>query len=321
MIPNHKFCIAPMMDWTDRHDRVFLRQFSSHALLYTEMVTSAALEHGDANYLLKHDSSEHPVALQLGGSNPDELARAAALGEQAGFDEINLNVGCPSDRVQSGAFGACLMTDPRQVSTCVAFMKKSTRLPVTVKCRIGVDDHDSEANLLDFINIVAQGGCEIFLIHARKAYLKGLSPKENREIPPLNYERVFTVKQHHPYLNIIINGGITSMNTAQQLLKEVDGVMIGREAYQNPYFLHYADNQLFGEVVLKKSRSDYFTQYLPYVESELSKGTPLQHMTRHLLGLFRGQKGGKLYRRHLSEHSHKQGANINVLLDAITYVT
>tara|TARA_B100000678_G_scaffold687_1_gene642 strand:+ start:2029 stop:2994 length:966 start_codon:yes stop_codon:yes gene_type:complete len=321
MIPNHKFCIAPMMDWTDRHDRVFLRQFSSHALLYTEMVTSAALEHGDANYLLKHDSSEHPVALQLGGSNPDELARAAALGEQAGFDEINLNVGCPSDRVQSGAFGACLMTDPRQVSTCVAFMKKSTRLPVTVKCRIGVDDHDSEANLLDFINIVAQGGCEIFIIHARKAYLKGLSPKENREIPPLNYERVFTVKQHHPYLNIIINGGITSMNTAQQLLKEVDGVMIGREAYQNPYFLHYADNQLFGEVVLKKSRSDYFTQYLPYVESELSKGTPLQHMTRHLLGLFRGQKGGKLYRRHLSEHSHKQGANINVLLDAITYVT
>ena len=321
MIPNHKFCIAPMMDWTDRHDRVFLRQFSSHALLYTEMVTSAALEHGDANYLLKHDSSEHPVALQLGGSNPDELARAAALGEQAGFDEINLNVGCPSDRVQSGAFGACLMTDPRQVSTCVAFMKKSTRLPVTVKCRIGVDDHDSEANLLDFINIVAQGGCEIFIIHARKAYLKGLSPKENREIPPLNYERVFTVKQHHPYLNIVINGGITSMNTAQQLLKEVDGVMIGREAYQNPYFLHYADNQLFGEVVLKKSRSDYFTQYLPYVESELSKGTPLQHMTRHLLGLFRGQKGGKLYRRHLSEHSHKQGANINVLLDAITYVT
>ena len=321
MIPNHKFCIAPMMDWTDRHDRVFLRQFSSHALLYTEMVTSAALEHGDANYLLKHDSSEHPVALQLGGSNPDELARAAALGEQAGFDEINLNVGCPSDRVQSGAFGACLMTDPRQVSTCVAFMKKSTRLPVTVKCRIGVDDHDSEANLLDFINIVAQGGCEIFIIHARKAYLKGLSPKENREIPPLNYERVFTVKQHHPYLNIVINGGITSMNTAQQLLKEVDGVMIGREAYQNPYFLHYADNQLFGEVVLRKSRSDYFTQYLPYVESELSKGTPLQHMTRHLLGLFRGQKGGKLYRRHLSEHSHKQGANINVLLDAITYVT
>ena len=321
MIPNHKFCIAPMMDWTDRHDRVFLRQFSSHALLYTEMVTSAALEHGDANYLLKHDSSEHPVALQLGGSNPDELARAAALGEQAGFDEINLNVGCPSDRVQSGAFGACLMTDPRQVSTCVAFMKKSTRLPVTVKCRIGVDDHDSEANLLDFINIVAQGGCEIFIIHARKAYLKGLSPKENREIPPLNYERVFTVKQHHPYLNIVINGGITSMNTAQQLLKEVDGVMIGREAYQNPYFLHYADNQLFGEAVLRKSRSDYFTQYLPYVESELSKGTPLQHMTRHLLGLFRGQKGGKLYRRHLSEHSHKQGANINVLLDAITYVT
>tara|TARA_Y100001947_G_scaffold121811_1_gene106087 strand:+ start:59 stop:1024 length:966 start_codon:yes stop_codon:yes gene_type:complete len=321
MIPNHKFCIAPMMDWTDRHDRVFLRQFSSHALLYTEMVTSAALEHGDANYLLKHDSSEHPVALQLGGSNPDELARAAALGEQAGFDEINLNVGCPSDRVQSGAFGACLMTDPRQVSTCVAFMKKSTRLPVTVKCRIGVDDHDSEANLLDFINIVAQGGCEIFIIHARKAYLKGLSPKENREIPPLNYERVFTVKQHHPYLNIIINGGITSMNTAQQLLKEVDGVMIGREAYQNPYFLHYADNQLFGEAVLRKSRADYFTQYLPYVESELSKGTPLQHMTRHLLGLFRGQKGGKLYRRHLSEHSHKQGANINVLLDAITYVT
>ena len=253
MIPNHKFCIAPMMDWTDRHDRVFLRQFSSHALLYTEMVTSAALEHGDANYLLKHDSSEHPVALQLGGSNPDELARAAALGEQAGFDEINLNVGCPSD--SSSIRGIrCLFNDrpTTRLHLCRPLMKKSIRLPVTVKCRIGVDDHDSEANLLDFINIVAQGGCEIFIIHARKAYLKGLSPKENREIPPLNYERVFTVKQHHPYLNIIINGGITSMNTAQQLLKKVDGVMIGREAYQNPYFLHYADNQLFGEVVLRK---------------------------------------------------------------------
>ena len=317
---DHRFCIAPMMDWTDRHDRVFLRLFTTRALLYTEMVTSAALEHGDANYLLKHHASEHPVALQLGGSNPKELAKAAELGEQACFDEINLNVGCPSDRVQSGKFGASLMADPQIVSNCVSAIKQSTRLPVTVKCRIGVDDKDTHADLVNFINVVATGGCELFVIHARKAYLQGLSPKENREIPPLNYERVFAVKQEFPELNFIINGGITSINEALSLLDRVDGVMIGREAYNNPYFLREVDNRIFGDLTSEKSRTDYLYQYLPYIESQLTDGASLHHMTRHLMGLFKGQKGGKLYRRHLSEYSHKKEASINVLLDAIAYV-
>ena len=317
---DHRFCIAPMMDWTDRHDRVFLRLFTTRALLYTEMVTSAALEHGDANYLLKHHASEHPVALQLGGSNPKELAKAAELGEQACFDEINLNVGCPSGRVQSGKFGASLMADPQIVSNCVSAIKQSTRLPVTVKCRIGVDDKDTHADLVNFINVVATGGCELFVIHARKAYLQGLSPKENREIPPLNYERVFAVKQEFPELNFIINGGITSINEALSLLERVDGVMIGREAYNNPYFLREVDNRIFGDLTSEKSRTDYLYQYLPYIESQLTDGASLHHMTRHLMGLFKGQKGGKLYRRHLSEYSHKKEASINVLLDAIAYV-
>jgi len=317
---DHRFCIAPMMDWTDRHDRVFLRLFTTRALLYTEMVTSAALEHGDANYLLKHHASEHPVALQLGGSNPKELAKAAELGEQACFDEINLNVGCPSDRVQSGKFGASLMADPQIVSNCVSAIKQSTRLPVTVKCRIGVDDKDTHADLVNFINVVATGGCELFVIHARKAYLQGLSPKENREIPPLNYERVFAVKQEFPELNFIINGGITSINEALSLLEKMDGVMIGREAYNNPYFLREVDNRIYGDLTSEKSRTDYLYQYLPYIESQLTDGASLHHMTRHLMGLFKGQKGGKLYRRHLSEYSHKKEASINVLLDAIAYV-
>ena len=317
---DHRFCIAPMMDWTDRHDRVFLRLFTTRALLYTEMVTSAALEHGDANYLLKHHASEHPVALQLGGSNPKELAKAAELGEEACFDEINLNVGCPSDRVKAGKFGASLMADPQIVSNCVSAIKQSTQLPVTVKCRIGVDDKDTHADLVNFINVVATGGCELFVIHARKAYLQGLSPKENREIPPLNYERVFAVKQEFPELNFIINGGITSINEALSLLEKVDGVMIGREAYNNPYFLREVDNRIFGDLTSEKSRTDYLYQYLPYIESQLTDGASLHHMTRHLMGLFKGQKGGKLYRRHLSEYSHKKEASINVLLDAIAYV-
>tara|TARA_B100001167_G_scaffold36133_1_gene20191 strand:+ start:737 stop:1594 length:858 start_codon:yes stop_codon:yes gene_type:complete len=284
------------------------------------MVTSAALEHGDANYLLKHHASEHPVALQLGGSNPKELAKAAELGEEACFDEINLNVGCPSDRVKAGKFGASLMADPQIVSNCVSAIKQSTRLPVTVKCRIGVDDKDTHADLVNFINVVATGGCELFVIHARKAYLQGLSPKENREIPPLNYERVFAVKQEFPELSFIINGGITSINEALSLLEKMDGVMIGREAYNNPYFLREVDNRIFGDLTSEKSRTDYLYQYLPYIESQLTDGASLHHMTRHLMGLFKGQKGGKLYRRHLSEYSHKKEASINVLLDAIAYV-
>lgn len=318
---DHRFCVAPMMDWTDRHDRVFLRQFSRHTLLYTEMVTSAAIRHGDAAYLLEHDPSEHPVALQLGGSDPEELAEAAKQGEAAGFDEINLNVGCPSDRVQSGAFGACLMADPELVARCVESMTHVVGIPVTVKSRIGIDDRDSEDELLQFIATVAVSGCDTFIIHARKAFLQGLSPKENREIPPLDYDRVKKVKAEFPHLRVIINGGITDIDAVKDFLQVLDGVMVGREAYQNPYFLHQVDAELFGEAQTKKSRIDYLQDYLPYVHAELEKGTPLRHMSRHILGLFKGVKGGRQFRRHLSEHSHKPGAGINVLMDALALVS
>jgi tRNA-dihydrouridine synthase A len=317
---SHRFCVAPMMDWTDRHDRMFLRQLSQHALLYTEMVTSAALIHGDAQYLLQHSIEEHPVALQLGGSDPEQLSKAAELGQQAGFDEINLNVGCPSDRVLSGAFGACLMAEPKLVAECVASMMTSVSVPVTVKCRIGIDDRDSQAELEDFIGTVAAGGCTTFIVHARKAILSGLSPKENREIPPLNYESVFAIKRAFPQLCIVINGGITSLEDAEALLLHTDGVMLGREAYQNPYILNEVDSVFFGARRNTQSRSDRLRQYLPYIERQLSIGTPLHHMTRHILGLYKGQKGGKQFRRHLSENSYKKSAGIEVLLEAISYV-
>lgn len=308
-----------MMDWTDRHDRVFLRQFSQRALLYTEMVTSAALQHGDANYLLQHNEAEHPVALQLGGSNPAQLADAAKSGAAAGFDEINLNVGCPSDRVQSGAFGACLMADPPLVANCIRSMQDAVSIPVTVKCRTGIDDQDSEAELFDFIGTVANSGCHVFVIHARKAILQGLSPKQNREIPPLNYERVFRVKQQFPHLRIVINGGINTLDQAVELLQFVDGVMLGREAYQNPYVLHEVDSKIFGLPASSKTRSDYLAQFIPYIEAELKRGTPLRHMARHLMGLFKGQQGGKQFRRHLSEYCHQDNAGINVVLDALAF--
>lgn len=319
-MPDHSFCVAPMMDWTDRHDRVFLRLFSKKTLLYTEMVTSAALKHGDAAYLLQHDPSEHPVALQLGGSNPEELREAAELGANAGFDEINLNVGCPSDRVQSGAFGACLMAEPELVARCISAMQDAVDVPVTVKCRIGIDDKDSEEDLISFVDIVANAGCEVFIIHARKAILQGLSPKENREIPPLNYPRVQKIKELFQQLTVVINGGITCLQQAEEFLQQLDGVMVGREAYQNPYFLHPVDEILFAEAHSDKSRVDYLRDYLPYIETELQKGTPLRHMSRHVLGLFKGQPGGKQFRRHLSEHGHKPDAGLNVVLDALAYV-
>lgn len=318
---DHKFCVAPMMDWTDRHDRMFLRQISRHALLYTEMVTSAALVNGDSDYLLQYNDKEHPVALQLGGSDPAELARAARLGEQTGYDEINLNVGCPSDRVQSGAFGACLMARPKLVADCIAAMQRAVKIPVTVKCRIGIDEQDSEEELRAFIETISQAGCRTFIVHARKAILQGLSPKENREIPPLDYDRVYRLKQHYPELEIIINGGITSLDMASQMLDRLDGVMLGREAYQNPYILHDVDRRFFGQQASGKSRADYLRSYYPYIEQELLRGTPLNHITRHLLGLFKGQPGGKQFRRHLSENSTRPGAGIDVLTDALAYVT
>lgn len=309
-----------MMDWTDRHDRVFLRQISAHALLYTEMVTSAALVHGDANYLLQYNPEEHPVALQLGGSNPAELAAAAKLAEEAGFDEVNLNVGCPSDRVQSGVFGACLMADPPRVAHCIDSMKSKTGLPVTVKCRIGVDDRDSQAELEDFIAVVAESGCDLFIVHARKAILSGLSPKENREIPPLNYESVFALKRCFPHLTIVINGGIKTLAEADAVLESTDGVMLGREAYQNPFILNNVDSYFFAAQENRRTRLDCLRKFIPYIEQELAKGTPLHHITRHVLGLFKGQPGGKQFRRHLSENSSKKHAGIGVLLDAISHV-
>ena len=308
------------MDWTDRHDRVFLRQLSEHTLLYTEMVTSAALKHGDAQYLLQHSQGEHPVALQLGGSNPVELAEAAVLAEQAGYDEINLNVGCPSNRVQSGAFGACLMAEPELVAKCVSNMMTSVSLPVTIKCRIGIDDRDSQAELEDFIGTVADAGCGTFIVHARKAILSGLSPKENREIPPLKYNSVFAVKQAFPELSIIINGGIKTLQDAEALLKKTDGVMLGREAYQNPFILNEVDAVFFGAATNAQTRTEGLQKFIPYIEEELERGTPLHNMTRHILGLYKGQKGGKKFRRHLSENSYKKAADIGVLLDAISYV-
>ena len=316
---SRRFCIAPMMDWTDRHDRVFLRKFSKQILLYTEMVTSAALQHGDANYLLKHNHEEHPVALQIGGSSLAELAYGAKLGEKAGFDEINLNVGCPSDRVKAGSFGACLMAKPKLVADCVDAMANAVKVPVTVKCRTGIDDLDSQSRLLEFIATVSSAGCRTFIIHARKAILSGLSPKENREIPPLHYGRVLSVKENFPDLEIVINGGITTFSDANCFLRTVDGVMIGREAYQNPFFLAKVDEYFFNSPAIRKERAEYLEEYIPYIESELIKGTPLKHMTRHLLGLFKGQKGGKQFRRHLSENAHRENAGIEVIADALKF--
>ncbi|MBL4819944.1 MAG: tRNA dihydrouridine(20/20a) synthase DusA [Gammaproteobacteria bacterium] len=320
-IPDHSFCIAPMMDWTDRHERYFLRLLTTRALLYTEMLTSAALVRGDASHLLKHNIEEYPLGLQLGGSDPLELAVAARLAEDRGFAEINLNIGCPSDRVQSGRFGACLMSEPQLVAECVASIHNAIRLPVTLKCRIGIDAMDSDEELARFVETVASAGCENFIIHARIAILNGLSPKENRSIPPLNYQRVFAMKKRFPELQIILNGGITNIEEGRQWLDQVDGIMVGREAYQNPFILHLVDSLFFNEPKRQQSRIDILQAYLPYVRRELEAGTPLHHMTRHVLGLFRGVRGGKYFRRHISENSHNSDASINVLLDGMKFVS
>jgi tRNA-dihydrouridine synthase A len=318
---SHRFCIAPMMDWTDRHERYFLRLFSRHAFLYTEMLTSSALVHGPAEFLLRYNPEEHPLGIQLGGSVPEELAIAARRAQDSGYREVNLNIGCPSDRVQSGRFGACLMKSPRLVAQCVAAIKDTVSLPVTVKCRIGIDQQDSEGFLTDFIGAVAAEGCELFIIHARIAVLQGLSPKENREVPPLNYERVFRMKVLFPDLRFIINGGIVDLNDGLAMLDRVDGFMIGREAYANPFLLHRVDSLLFGDPAPARSRLDYLQEFLPYVEHELSIGTPLHHITRHVLGLFKGVRGGKAFRRHLSENAFRRDAGLNVLLEAMSLVS
>ena len=309
------------MDWTDRHCRFFLRLFSEKALLYTEMVTSGALLHGDRHRHLRFDQAEQPVALQLGGSNPTELAACACFGESEGYSEINLNVGCPSDRVQNNMIGACLMAHRQLVADCVAAMRSAVKIPVTVKCRIGIDDMDSMEQLAAFIDTVARdSGCSTFIIHARIAILQGLSPKENREVPPLNYPRVYAIKQHFPELEVVINGGIRSIDECRQHLQYVDGVMLGREAYQNPWLLHSIDAELFDCSRRQTSRHSILEAYFPYIERQLEEGVPLQHITRHILGLFHGEAGGKRFRRYLSEHAHCQGADLSVLRAALDEV-
>ncbi len=314
-----RFCVAPMMDWTDRHCRFFHRQLTKRARLYTEMVSSAAIMHGDRERLLGFHAIEHPVALQLGGSDPDELARAAEIGLSFGYDEINLNCGCPSDRVQSGRFGACLMAEPELVAACIAAMRGAVggAAPVTVKCRIGIDDQDSEADLVRFIEAVAAGGCGVFIVHARKAWLQGLSPKENREVPPLDYGRVHRLKAAFPELTIVINGGIATIGEAQTHLDAVDGVMLGRAAYKSPAILAEVDRALFGEDCPSPLAHAALEGMLDYVAAELERGTRLSGMTRHMIGLINGQPGARLFRRLLTEESVKPGAGLDVLQAAI----
>jgi tRNA-dihydrouridine synthase A len=309
-----------MMDWTDRHCRVFHRGLTKRALLYTEMVTADAIIHGDRARLLGFSHEEHPIALQLGGSDPAKLAIAARIGADVGYDEINLNIGCPSDRVQEGRFGACLMAEPELVAACVAAMRASQRLPVTVKCRIGIDDQDAEADLTRFIDIVAEAGCEIFVVHARKAWLKGLSPKENRQIPPLDYPRVYRLKERRPDLKIVLNGGIESIEEALKHLDHVDGVMLGRAAYQDPYILADVDHAIFGEPQGAPTRAEALSELLPYVSSHLASGGRLSNITRHVLGLYHAQPRGRAFRRMLGERGTNAGATADVLRDAIALV-
>ena len=314
---NHRFCVAPMMDWTDRHCRFFHRLLSTRALLYTEMVTAEAILHGDRDRLLGFSAEEQPVALQLGGSDPAKLGEAAAIGESYNYHEINLNIGCPSDRVQEGRFGACLMADPDLVARCVAAMQARVRVPVTVKCRIGVDDQDSEADLERFVSTVAAAGCRTFMVHARKAWLDGLSPKENREIPPLDYGRVYRLKAAHPGLEIVINGGITSLDEAAGHLEKVDGVGLGRAAYQNPYLLAEADRRLFGAGIDAPSRRMVIEALIPYAERHLRAGGRLNNIARHILGLYHGRPRARAFRRHISEQAPRAGARAAVLLEAM----
>lgn len=317
---SHRLSVAPMLDWTDRDCRYFFRLLTRHSLLYTEMVTTGALIHGQRSRFLAHDVSEYPLALQLGGSDPEALALCARFGQDAGYSEINLNVGCPSDRVQSGSFGACLMADPKLVAEGVAAMQAEVTIPVTVKTRLGIDEHDSYQFVHDFIQQVSDAGCELFIMHARKAWLQGLSPKENRDIPPLEYDRVYQLKQDFPQLHIDINGGIQTLEQAQLHLKHVDGVMIGRAAYHDPYLLAQLDSQLFSDNHPIPSRHQVIRDMLPYIEQRMTQGQPLKSITRHLLGLFQGQVGARAWRRHLSENAHLKGADISVLEQALSLV-
>jgi tRNA-dihydrouridine synthase A len=313
----HTFCVAPMMEWTDRHCRYFHRLLTRQAPLYTEMITADAILHGDRQRLLGFSPEEHPVALQLGGSEPAKLAAAAAIGQELGYDEINLNVGCPSDRVQSGRFGACLMAEPALVAACVGEMRGRVHIPVTVKCRIGIDEQDSEAGLEQFVSTVAAAGCRTFIVHARKAWLDGLSPKQNRDVPPLDHARVIRLKAAHPELEIVLNGGIGSLEDAKRHLVYVDGVMLGRAAYQTPYLLADVDRRVYGRAAAHISRRDVIERLIPYTEHHLARGGRLNSIARHILGLYHGRRGARAFRRYLSENAVRDGAGIDVLLGAL----
>ena len=310
-----RLSVAPMMDWTDRHCRYFHRLLSPHARLYTEMVTSAALVRGRQMRLLEHSQQEHPLALQLGGSDPHELAQAARFGEEAGYDEINLNVGCPSDRVQAGRFGACLMREPALVGDCVKAMRDAVSVPVTVKCRIGVDEQDDYAGLQHFTETMLEAGAGVLAVHARKAWLQGLSPKENRDVPPLDYERVYRLKREFPQLVVVINGGITTIEQVQMHLTQLDGVMLGRAAYHDPYLLAQVEAAIYGQPL--PQRADVLRHLRPYVEAELARGTALKHISRHLLGLYQGEPGARAFRRTISEGAHLPGAGWQLLEQAL----
>lgn len=308
--------VAPMMDWTDRHCRYFMRLLSPTAFLYTEMVTANALHFGDAESLLRYDESEHPIAVQLGGSDPALMTEAAVRAAGLGYDEVNINVGCPSDRVQSGQFGACLMAQPQTVAACFAAMQAQVDIPVTVKTRIGIDNDDSDEFLARFVNTLSAAGCTKFVVHARIAILDGLSPKENRNVPPLNYGRVYRLKKENPELEIILNGGISEIEHVDQVLDHVDGVMIGRQAYHQPYFLAELEQHMNPGWQMP-DRGTVIEQMIPYIENELRKGERLGRISRHMVGLFAGRPGARAWRRHISEHAFREGAGIDVILEAL----
>ncbi|MDK2597455.1 tRNA dihydrouridine(20/20a) synthase DusA [Pseudoalteromonas obscura] len=314
-----RFSVAPMLDWTDRHCRTFHRKLSKHAVLYTEMITTGAIIFGKGDYLA-FGEHEMPVALQLGGSDPKALAECARRAQEYGYNEVNLNVGCPSDRVQNGRFGACLMAEPNLVAECVAAMKAEVSIPVTVKTRIGIDEQDSYEFLTNLIEASHQVGCDDFIIHARKAWLQGLSPKENREIPPLDYPRVYQLKQDYPHLHVSINGGVKTLDECLHHLDHIDGVMIGREAYSNPFLLSQIDEKLYGDAPFTQTRHEIVRSMYDYFEQEMTRGANFWHIARHMLGIFQNQPGARGFRRHLSENGHKKEADISVMEKALTFV-
>lgn len=320
-IPDRRLSVAPMMNHTDRHFRMLLRIISRRTLLYTEMIPAGALLHRDGARRLEHDAAEHPVGIQLGGSDPGALARCAQLAESAGFDEVNLNVGCPSDRVQEARFGACLMAEPELVADCVAAMAAVVAIPVTVKSRIGIDDRDSYEHLADFVSRVSAAGCRTFIVHARKAWLKGVSPRGNRQLPPLQYPVVYRLKRDFPHLEIVINGGIASLDDAAVHLRHIDGVMIGRAACSNPYLLHGADARIFGDAAPAGTRVEVLRRYADYAERQLARGAGMQHLARHVAGLFQGQPRARAFRRRLAEYTCRSGAGPACLHRALELVT